>query len=143
MRIDSTGFVGINTQTPSALLHINGTVRFENLPAGSGNILVVDNNGNVFRATQTASRTASEDQIIGSLQNELNQTKKELTLVRQLISDNQKNTDASNKQLNGKGNDIYLENINAGVIMKSPNGQCWRMTVSNTGAPVFTAITCP
>lgn len=39
--------------------------------------------------------------------------------------------------------DIYLSSINKGVIMKSPNGQCWRMTVSNTGAPVFNSITCP
>ena len=39
--------------------------------------------------------------------------------------------------------DVFIENINTGVIMKSPNGQCWRMTVSDTGQPVFTGITCP
>jgi hypothetical protein len=39
--------------------------------------------------------------------------------------------------------DIYINDIGSGVIMKSPNGQCWRMTVSNTGTPVFTAIACP
>lgn len=39
--------------------------------------------------------------------------------------------------------DIFIEEINKGVIMKSPNGQCWRMTVSNNGQPVFTSITCP
>lgn len=39
--------------------------------------------------------------------------------------------------------DIYIENISNGVIMKSPNGQCWRMTVDNLGAPVFTAVSCP
>jgi hypothetical protein len=46
-------------------------------------------------------------------------------------------------QLHVKTGDIYIEQITSGVIMKSPNGQCWRMTVSNAGAPVFTAITCP
>jgi hypothetical protein len=39
--------------------------------------------------------------------------------------------------------DVYIENIGNGVIMKSPNGQCWRTTVSNTGQLVATAITCP
>ena len=46
-------------------------------------------------------------------------------------------------QLHVKSGDIYIEQITSGVIMKSPNGQCWRMTVSNAGAPVFTAIPCP
>jgi hypothetical protein len=39
--------------------------------------------------------------------------------------------------------DIYIEDVNRGVIMKSPNGQCWRMTVSNTGQAEFTLINCP
>jgi hypothetical protein len=39
--------------------------------------------------------------------------------------------------------DIYLEDATKGVIMKSPDGSCWRMTVSNSGAPVFTKIACP
>ncbi len=50
-------------------------------------------------------------------------------------------TEAGN--VNVKSGDIYLENINAGVIMKSPNGQCWRLTVDNSGNPIFTSITCP
>ncbi len=39
--------------------------------------------------------------------------------------------------------DVYIDNNTSGVIMKSPNGQCWRMTVSDAGMPVFTLITCP
>jgi hypothetical protein len=46
-------------------------------------------------------------------------------------------------QLHVKGGDVYIEQITSGVIMKSPNGQCWRMTVSNAGTPVLTAIACP
>lgn len=42
-----------------------------------------------------------------------------------------------------RGGDIYIEDVDSGVIMKSPDGQCWRMTVSNLGQPVFNAITCP
>ena len=39
--------------------------------------------------------------------------------------------------------DIYLDNATNGVIMTSPNGSCFRMTVSDTGTPVFTSIACP
>ena len=46
-------------------------------------------------------------------------------------------------KLQVENGDIYINSITSGVIMKSPNGACWRMTVSNTGTPIFTAITCP
>jgi hypothetical protein len=39
--------------------------------------------------------------------------------------------------------DVNIEQIGSGIIMKSPNGQCWRVTVDNTGNLVRTAITCP
>lgn len=39
--------------------------------------------------------------------------------------------------------DIYIEDINKGVIMKAPNGQCWRMTIDNNGDWVKTQISCP
>ena len=49
----------------------------------------------------------------------------------------------SNGLIKATDGDIYIEDINKGVIMKSPDGQCWRMTVSNEGTVVFTAISCP
>lgn len=39
--------------------------------------------------------------------------------------------------------DVNIEQIGSGIIIKSPNGQCWRVTVDNTGALVTTAIACP
>ena len=39
--------------------------------------------------------------------------------------------------------DIYIDNINRGIIMKSPNGQCWRGTLDNTGVLGFSQINCP
>jgi len=39
--------------------------------------------------------------------------------------------------------DIYIEDINKGVIMKSPDGQCWRVTVNNSGQLESTSTTCP
>jgi hypothetical protein len=39
--------------------------------------------------------------------------------------------------------DVNIEQIGKGIIMKSPNGQCWRVTIDDTGNFVRTAITCP
>ena len=41
------------------------------------------------------------------------------------------------------GGDVYISNSANGVIMKSPDGTCYRLTVANGGSAVFTAITCP
>lgn len=39
--------------------------------------------------------------------------------------------------------DIYLSDIQSGIIMKSPNGQCWRGMLSDNGQLVFSVVTCP
>ncbi len=39
--------------------------------------------------------------------------------------------------------DVYIDNPQFGLIMQSPNGQCWRMTVDNNGNPVFSSVNCP
>lgn len=39
--------------------------------------------------------------------------------------------------------DVNIEQIGSGIILKSPNGQCWRVTIDNAGNLVRTAITCP
>lgn len=39
--------------------------------------------------------------------------------------------------------DINVDQIGSGIILKSPNGQCWRVTIDNTGNLIRTSITCP
>ena len=39
--------------------------------------------------------------------------------------------------------DVYVNDATKGIILKSPNGGCWRVTVDNTGNFVRTSITCP
>ena len=39
--------------------------------------------------------------------------------------------------------DIYIEDFQRGVIMKSPDGQSWRGTVDDTGQLNFVPVTCP
>lgn len=39
--------------------------------------------------------------------------------------------------------DVFIEDINRGIIMKSPDGNCWRYTPDNSGALIGTSISCP
>jgi hypothetical protein len=39
--------------------------------------------------------------------------------------------------------DVYVNDSTKGIILKAPNGSCWRVTVDNTGNFVRTSITCP
>lgn len=82
-RLDASGNFGINTFSPSAKLHVNGDVRFENLPSGSGRILVIDDNGSIYRSSTSAQRsteTAGAD--VAALQQEVNALKQTLAEVQ-------------------------------------------------------------
>jgi hypothetical protein len=39
--------------------------------------------------------------------------------------------------------DVFLDDIQSGIIMKSPNGQCWRGIMTDQGSLNFTQIACP
>jgi chitinase len=41
------------------------------------------------------------------------------------------------------GGDLYITDISKGVIIKSPNGNCWRITIDNNGTVITTAVDCP
>ncbi|MFU8845087.1 MAG: T9SS type A sorting domain-containing protein [Bacteroidales bacterium] len=45
-------------------------------------------------------------------------------------------------RLQVKDGDIFIEDIDRGIIMKSPDGNCWRGTLDNTGALQFNQIDC-
>jgi len=38
---------------------------------------------------------------------------------------------------------VYSKTAGQGMILSSPDGNCWQITVSNTGVITATAITCP
>lgn len=39
--------------------------------------------------------------------------------------------------------DVYVNDATKGIILKSPDGNCWRITIDSTGNFVRTAISCP
>jgi hypothetical protein len=46
-------------------------------------------------------------------------------------------------KLHVSNGDIYIDEIDRGIIMKSPDGQCWRGTLNNSGTLTFAMIDCP
>jgi hypothetical protein len=52
-------------------------------------------------------------------------------------------TSTPNSKFTVSGGDINVLDIGSGIIMKSPNGNCWKVTIDNSGAFVSTPITCP
>lgn len=56
--------VGLGVSNPSAKLHVNGDVRLENLPTGTGDLVVMDSDGNLFVDTGVlASMNATMEEL--------------------------------------------------------------------------------
>jgi hypothetical protein len=53
------------------------------------------------------------------------------------------NVEPARSRLHIFSGDVNIEQIGSGIILKSPNGQCWRITIDNTGNLIQTAIVCP
>lgn len=53
------------------------------------------------------------------------------------------NTSTPNTLFHSQDGDIFIENPNRGIIMKTPNGTCYRMTIRNDGTWNAQVVTCP
>ena len=61
MVLNANGFLGLNTLTPTAHLHVNGQVRFQSLAPSPGlnNFLAMDGTGNIFQQTGSLVNTGT------------------------------------------------------------------------------------
>lgn len=68
--VGSNGNVGIGTTTPSAKLNVDGTVKFENLAAGSTelDVLVLNNDGSVYKRSMSSSAFENAIKAINGIQ---------------------------------------------------------------------------
>ena len=52
-------------------------------------------------------------------------------------------TDAPSSRLEVANGDIYISDIHFGIVLKSPDGQCWRGVLDNSGGLHFSPVRCP
>jgi len=53
------------------------------------------------------------------------------------------NDETPKSRLQVANGDVYLSDIESGIIIKSPNGQCWKLTVNNNGNFLSSPVECP
>ncbi|MEO1653696.1 MAG: T9SS type A sorting domain-containing protein, partial [Bacteroidota bacterium] len=102
LTIDNEGDIGIGPRfenlnnNATAKLHVDGTVRFENLPNGRGDALVIDANGNISRAVSTAARSdlQAENEKLKNRVEKLEQALADIQRKLALSSSNQDETPA-------------------------------------------------
>lgn len=70
MIVSSNGNVGIGTTTPSATLHVDGTVKLENLAAGTNEVevLVLNTDGSVYKRSMSSSAFENSIKAINGIQ---------------------------------------------------------------------------
>jgi len=70
MIVSSNGNVGIGTTTPSATLNVNGTVKLENLAAGTNEVevLVLNADGSVYKRSMSSSAFENSIKAINGIQ---------------------------------------------------------------------------
>ena len=92
MRINPIGYTGISTINPTAKLHVNcvavpgqsnpSNIRFENIPTGTGNALVMDANGYVYKSNTLTGRPEE----VTELRDEIRDLKKEIEELKSAVN---------------------------------------------------------
>lgn len=93
-RINPVGYFGIATFNPTAKLHVNclpvagqtnpSNIRFENLPIGTGNALVMDANGYVYKSNTLTGRPTNNEVI--ELKDEIQNLKNEIEDLKSIVN---------------------------------------------------------
>ncbi len=132
MVIDKNGNMGINTSAPTARLHSKGSVRFEDLPVGAGDQLVIDAQGNISRAqSQNALPNNNVNQAsIQALEAKLELYSIELRELKQQIQDlNTRYIICCENKSSGNNESSFHKNDQPVLFQSYPNPANTRVTI--------------
>lgn len=114
---------------PAFTLRTNGTIRaYFGLPTSAGSYFT---------------DSAAGDIVLRSESNSILLGRGSSTSTMSVGSSVGIGTTAPASKLQVTGGDVYVNSVGSGVILRSPNGSCFRLTVSNAGTLGATSITCP
>ncbi|NLO52621.1 MAG: T9SS type A sorting domain-containing protein [Bacteroidales bacterium] len=134
---NSTGKIGIgNVTDPQAKLHILGDASSYNPTEAS---LLIESAGNQYSTLWIGDKNHS---IYSKPDSDF---KFSTSLNTHFVFENGNvgiGTDQPAAKIQVKDGDIFIEDIDRGIIMKSPDGNCWRGTVNNSGMLEFAQIDC-
>lgn len=165
MRIDWRGNVGIGTQTPQQPLTVSSnaipyselSIGFSNTPhngtyaksghhiygnrdivfnVNSTNISNLPYNGRAYTFRTIADTYYSNSSTLLTINMNGN------VGIGNFDVAGQANQEPGAK-LHVKGQDVYVDSVASGMILRSPNGNCWRITVNDGGFISTTQIVCP
>lgn len=87
MIVSSTGNVGIGTTVPSAKLNVDGSVKFQNLGAGTNEleVLVLNADGSVYRRTMSSSAFENAIKAINGIQKQTLSITAEANTTKNLV----------------------------------------------------------
>lgn len=156
MRIDNNGNVGIGTSTPVSKLEIvgdnNTLVQFTEHASSHPRINLTNSAASVNSSIYSVDFINSEPTLnFGFPQGEgsgrhfnfRSNGSNHLTISGIGNIGISTGNSLPTSKLQVKGGDIHVDNIGSGIILTSPNGNCWRVTIDNSGNLIKTAITCP
>lgn len=96
MRINHIGYVGIATTSPTAKFHIDcsavsgqsnpSNVRLQNLQSGSGTVLVIDDDGYVYKSASGTTASVKSGLLTTDLESQVEDLKAQVQELRSLLS---------------------------------------------------------
>jgi uncharacterized protein len=126
------GESGNNQKTPNLVSIVQEVVSQPNWESSNPMTFIVEGTG-IRVATSYDGSAAQAPRLILSYQNPLSSDVGNVGI----------STTSPLSKLHVNQGDIYVESIGNGMILRSPDGSCWRMTVSNTGVVSSVAVDCP